>query len=587
MKMMKNKKRINKITACVFVLSIYPIYFFSQSIEKKYDLGFRSPNSCEWRWVYRCSSCSFSLDATVLREGKHPLKISYSPLKLRKDNMGFVMSRTIVLPEHQKGNNCRVSLDCMMQNASNFKFITSAIGKDETVIKSDTLLIKDTEWGIKTISIPLVRAKAIQVQLIYAGNNSLNQHIWLNKIAIDIDGKDITHKLCSSHSSNDSLRIIERFDKSRIYPLSETDNSALLDGIQDFNDKKIIGLGSSVQGSHEVNEAMVEFAKHLISKQNAKLILLEIPFDMSAVYDIYAQGIVSTDVEKNIEEGLRSIFVDYRMYMDFLRWIRKYNETVPRKVHVLGIDADISPFSNTFLYEYFYTLLGKDKGAYYLDLIKKGRNQKLIELAKVDQPLKEILGEENYKLLMHFLYSYTPTSRSMDHYGASDIDREWIMVNQLLNIARYFQNGEEKCVILAHHSHLAKVESLSNSKLTIGDLLASKEKHNSRNKYLAISFQVGKGTICRQGCKEQDAISLDTLETPPYNSFENIGLSTGIDCFYYPTKYLSDDVLQISSISRSVNNDGCSYMFASPKRRFDAIVFIRDSTPLRNVDLNQ
>ena len=98
--------------------------------------------------------------------------------------------------------------------------------------------------------------------------------------------------------------------------------------------------------------------------------------------------------------------------------------------------------------------------------------------------------------------------------------------------------------------------------------------------YYSVSFQCGKGSVLQRSCSDFTQPAIRTLPPAPYNSFESMALTTGLDYFYYPTGSLSDRLLQLLSFP-AYSDLFYGYTFGSPKQNFDAIVFIRESSPLR------
>jgi hypothetical protein len=74
----------------------------------------------------------------------------------------------------------------------------------------------------------------------------------------------------------------------------------------------------------------------------------------------------------------------------------------------------------------------------------------------------------------------------------------------------------------------------------------------------------------------------DTLDYPEINSFERFCLSAESDYFYYPANVLPENICTLRLISRSTI-DRRQFQFLDLKNRFDAYVFIRNNSHLKDI----
>lgn len=581
-RIMKIRLGILALIACLFNSWITN----AQTLDERYDLKFQCTDACRSPWIDQAFHCRFARDTTVLQGGNHPLRIAFEPLSFKEVGMSFSLVQSIGLPVQAKGKEYRITLDYKAREITKMSYIASLLNSAGQKVQADTLVLENSsDWSEPTLTLPWVPdAKAVEIRLNYRAdreNRHPEQTVWLSGITLRLDEADLGNRVWNEHSAADSLRLVKSFEPRYVFPLSaEGDKKFPFHTIPDFEKKKVIGLGGFSLGSHEVIGSMFESARELITHHRATWVLIEWPFDVSVVYDLYVQGLAPSGFEKSIRESLSVTGWDVEMSLDFIDWVREYNRTAERKVHLVGIDAWALPLANSILYEYFETLLGKEKGAYYLDLIRKKRYDKLTAVVREDQELERFMGPDNYGLLSYFLSGYRNVSLELGGYLKEEVNRYREMFQGYSNLVRNLKE-EEKCILLAHHTHIARdMRRIWLPTFTIGAISDFQEKVEKKSDYYAISFQAGTGAIRRPDCSEPGRTCIKPLPPAPYNSFESVALSCGPDYFYYPTRYLGDDLLQYLSLP-TYSDPSNGYVFASPKHRFDAIVFIRESTPAR------
>src|SRR5690606_33162159 len=129
------------------------------------------------------------------------------------------------------------------------------------------------------------------------------------------------------------------------------------------------GLGESAHGSESLGKLQFSFVKDLVMYQQCTLVLLEIPFDTGLLFDLHIQGLTT---DKGIIEGYLKQFVDGgSTVFRLLTWLRDYNKTADRKVHVLGVDNS-SVMPCFALMDYYSEILGPERAAPYLYNIYAG-----------------------------------------------------------------------------------------------------------------------------------------------------------------------------------------------------------------------
>ena len=520
-------------------------------------------------------------DSTTLKSNKHVFKLfNYGTPKDKK--MTFSLGQTIILPVNNYQKEARVSLISKYQATGVLWLKVKSLDKDGEEIASDSIKINTKGWSKKNIFIPVLQAKALRINIQYNGNDNPGQAIWIDKVLIKIDGKDISQQSYYSKKKEDSIAVFNSLTNKYIIPLTSGNDSTMLNNIPGLNQKRIIGLGESTHGSSTIKTARYQFLKNLVLNADCKLVLLETPIDMVLTWDLYIQHKTPNGYQKELEADARCIFGDYVQLVDFLNWLRAYNEHAIRKVHVVGIDNPVGD-TNLTLFEYHLALMGKDIGKPYLKMIVEKKYNELIAYSKSDLTLKKYLNSQE----LEFYFSFIKNEIVLrDASGKIFLNRDSNMAKRLTDGMNIYLEPEEKAAIHAHSAHLAYAYSEIESNEGIkAPLLGLYLRQKYADKYFSISFQIGQGKYIQDECSILGNTILDSLKNPPPYSFEYASLQTGLDYFYIPTKSLGDAIISYLHISRTSRYSNL-YQFSPVKSRFDAFVFIRESKAIENIELS-
>ncbi|SDJ04270.1 Erythromycin esterase homolog [Pedobacter sp. ok626] len=547
----------------------------AQTMREKYDLNFQNVTLCRRAWLSSGNSI-FLVDTTNINENKPAFKLYYNS-RARDKNMQCNLSRMILLPKVDQPKECEISIISKDNVIHDLYFRLTLFDQNEKEISTKAIRINSKQWEKKSIVLPLAKAKAIRISINYLGDSANDQSIWLDRIAIKIDGNDITSQNYFSKKKEDSLEVVHSLKKRYIVPLAFDNDSTLLKKIGAIRQKKIIGLGESTHGSSSIQLANYQFIKNLILNQNCRLILMEMPMDNTLMMDLYVLGKIPESYQNQIISHLKPSICGYRNLITFLNWLRSYNEHSVTKVHLLGVDNPKYP--ELYLFEYHLTILGKQKGKFYLKKIADEKYEEILTHAQLDTVLKTKLGYKSYELYLLFLKEVIANQKSNVEPLAN---RDLNMSNKVQNLVKLFLKSDEIAAIYAHSGHitsLPEMDSYLNTDPSLGFYLRKIYK----DQYFSISFQIGEGTYSQDECSMNGKIVSDRLLYPPAYSFEYAGLATGLNYFYYPSKYLGDAILSYGKISRG-SRYADLYRFSSLKKRFDAYVFIKESKPIEEVE---
>lgn len=565
-----------------YILLIVFVFFASlsakaQTIAEKYDLNFRQIDRRDKLWLLSGYNCDFLMDSTTLYQNRRVFKLYYTPTVPNNKKMCFDLSKTILLPGGIQKKKCEVSIVSKDDIAYNLWFTVTGLDKEERETSSKSIRISSRLWKEKKNSLLPGYVAALRISIHYDGDSSANQNIWLGEIKIKVNGKEISNESYFSKNKKDSIEAIKGIVKGKMIPLAFGNDSTLLANITELHNKRIIGLGECSHGSNTVEVASYQFIKNLIVNYNCKLVLLEHPVDASLILDRYVQGKMPDSYQKQIEaEGKLSIG-GYKNFVDFLNWLKAYNRRSVNKVHLFGIDNPSDP--QLYLFEYHLALLGKEGGKFYLKKTIERKYDNIIAFAQRDTMFQNRLGKQNFEFYLSILKNETYVIRNLVEWQK---DRDINMSKRVNSLVNIFLRPGEKAAIYAHSGHLNSVEQFDDNSKKVTPL-GLYLKNNYGNQYFSISFQIGEGTYTQDEVPHGKTI-VDSLMKPPPYSFEYAALATGSSYFYYNSKYLNDAILSYCNIERASRNEN-KFRFSCLKRRFDAYVFIKESTPIKEVEL--
>ncbi|HBG40393.1 MAG TPA: hypothetical protein DDW85_03125, partial [Porphyromonadaceae bacterium] len=299
--------------------------------------------------------------------------------------------------------------------------------------------------------------------------------------------------------------------------------------------------------------------------------------DMCLKWDLYVNGIISEKIASDIEEELRCFFDDSASFLDFLKWLKCYNSTTRSKVHIFGFNTLAQP--QLFFFDYFRLLLGDINSLPYLRLLKKENYRGIIDHALTDARLQSIMEPEDFNYLL-FLLNESIEGRTI--FNGENENREFDMWKRADKIIQQYLKKDNKVVIYAHSSHINKKNDFFfdvQKKPSLGNYIHKKYG----NGYFSICFQVGRGKYTQDDSGVFSKTVIDTLQAPMITSFEFSALVADNSYFYYPAQKLSDDISSVRAIGRERKNTN-QFFFCSIKKRFNGVVFIRNSNQLNRIE---
>ncbi|MDR0560411.1 MAG: hypothetical protein LBG92_09575 [Prevotellaceae bacterium] len=347
--------------------------------------------------------------------------------------------------------------------------------------------------------------------------------------------------------------------------------------IHDFNSKKIVGIGESVEYSANIRHAVLSYLKHLILNNNCKVIVFENSANTCMIYGLYTQGILPENAIKEISKDMAS---DYPT-TEFLVWLRKHNSGQSEKVRMFGLGF-LSPTS-TFDYLLYLQDAGIITNITLLPEILKNwrKTTKLGEYVHSNAAtIKKYVGETDY----NYLKSIVDENDNIFRYnGLYEFETCLDSINKIIDLKRW--NMFEKIIsgyltpdgILAIVSRSVDLNR-KNSTYERHNILPDKKlgyfiSQKYGNRYFCLSIQIGIGTY---GYNKKNFV----LEYPENHSFEKFCMNSKAEYIYCKSETLPKTFNKLRLVRRKDKNEP-QFVYMDLNKRFDAFIFVRNSAPLQ------
>ncbi|MDH8700693.1 hypothetical protein M2138_000024 [Dysgonomonadaceae bacterium PH5-43] len=569
-------------TCCISLPSI-----FSQTVEQVYGLRIKSANDFIYNIPY-----PISIDSTqVTNKGVHPSRLKYQNVveiynngKKRvvfgDDECYLFLSKTIVLPnERNKQHSCSVSLNYKSEIDS-VRFIITALDKYENTLYSDSAFLNKTDqWTDLTFNFHKEKTQAINLILFRDGRYDEDQDLslYLDRISVRLGDQELNDRLVDSLVEKDKIQL----NPKAIVKLSSQDINSF-SAIKEWKNKKLIALGSSLENIDDILNAQVQSMKYLISSENCKLILLEVPVNLCTRWNLYLQGIWTEVDEGKLNEELKDNVAQPQIWFDFFKWVRKYNMTAKNPVRVAGTKLDVN--QHWWLKDYLLTLSDNEKDSIYIQkaLTNFYRKEIVEELKEyiLQSSIVKKLNKQDCQYLMYTLdvWSISPLmyiGYESDESRLTSFESHTKRIEQAIDI---YLSSNEKAILIAPLRRINKRYPLLNIAEKYGediksDQLGSYLHQRYGKKYFAVSFQLGERPQNHNWIPKSNQEY--NFHTFPF-AFERAALDTKLDYFYYPSNKIPDGIMGLNMYFRPSGINNIPFRYCYIPYHFDALVFISD-----------
>lgn len=569
---------MNRLLLQLLLLFLFSNLKAQNTFKNQFDLGLLKIDNCDRNWVSSYSSTDFQQKT---EKKDRFLSVLYS--KGINKTMSFTLSRIIVFPKIMEGKDLQVGFET--QGNTNFPLSVEVISYDdnETELETSSIQVKvNSKWKKNKVSIGKGKIAAIKIMITYMGDHDPNQVVSFRNISLKYGGKDFTESIIKYPI--DSTHVV--FDKSFVKPLKKSENQ-FENPISNIDDIKVIGLGEITHGSKDIKDARNLFIKNLISDYNCKLVLLEVPFDFALLMNLYVTDKLDQSGKDRLRKNMDLLFFGMGEFDELLEWIRKYNSSNSKQVKIFGIDnaAELDGIDYALM-DYHMHLFGKEPMLPYLTAFMKDGAQQAMHKIIADQVIYKALSKKDIEFYKYFIYNYQNQKIYPPNIKGKlaewNVDRDENMFKRVLFLDSLYRDEGEKLVVLAHSWHLKKnplITGLKSEKM-LGNYLDSFYK----NSYFSINFTFGTGTFLQDNCRSF-RLTTDTIHKPVIQSLESYAYQLGTDFFYFPTDKLNTPPNQMLGIPRYKLKSDYSD-FGNVKKRYDAIVFLRNVTALNRHGYN-
>lgn len=177
--------------------------------------------------------------------------------------------------------------------------------------------------------------------------------------------------------------------------------------------RKILALGETCWGTGTFPSIGLDIVKDRIMNNNCRLVLLDLPVEVSIYANRYVHGDKSFSPDFLIQYFGKSL-KDEWLFSGFLEWLRKYNMTASEDVSVLGVDFEDGGMTRKCNMFMLMDALGAGRAdTAYMKLCVDAYNNdpadslwtslKVFERLSADSTLKAGLTDMEHDLLMRYL----------------------------------------------------------------------------------------------------------------------------------------------------------------------------------------
>lgn len=519
-----------------------------------------------WKIDIYGSKMKMQSDTCIIQNGKHPIVISNINLFNQLFILRSYMHSSFFMPIRNSAQML-VKFTAKSQNIRQAFLVLSGLNKKEEILYSDTLFIHNgADWHTFTKNISIKNVAIMNCSLEVCGIDGMKeQKLWLDKIEMLIDGKNIKDIPLTIYPQDSLIQL------KNVQALSLSVPHAY-EKLPILKSKRILAFGESIHGSKTINKAVIQLIKYRIEHTHCKLVLIELPIEMTLFADRYIQG----DERFHLEAVRRYLFGKKNLLyseelIDLCKWIKEYNKKTNSKVHLLGYDVSLSESEsarNIFNYLSTINQTVKHSGIDYICQQLQENNLSLkraLYNLELNEDLIKVLGIKELGILKYCMESFCkiPSPQlilSMRNHLM------WDNADYLINA---YSSPSSTVSIYTHIAHANYISDIFVNRLQPS--MGALAKKVLKEDYCCIGICVGKGTFQVRGNITSDTLSVKTLSTPPQNSLESILEMQHLNYFYIPSTSFSYPIF-MRNIGNLYNN--ALFEILTPKYRMDGIIYI-------------
>ena len=564
-------------------------------------------NFNNWRSFGYELPVGFRIDSSDYRHPKHFFQIIMWEYR-GKFQMHLGLISKLLLPYQQEvPENAKITLTYKSENLKSIKLVTSLFDERENKIRSDTLFMPDINiWNTCYEGISLKGSRFLMLELMAEGidstylindkatsdsiayrtahiDSTCNQNLWIDNIHIELDGIDICR-----YTEREILEPC-RINPEKIIPI-EDENS--FSNIPEMKEKKIIALGETIHGSEAFNELFYQIVKYQVQHNQCKLIMLELDMSLTLPLNSYIQGNENFNVDSVLYD-IRYATFSYQQLKNVLLFLKTYNQSAEKKVHLIGIDTridDVIVFPGLYISEYLYMLNKNhnhkqiDTVCYELRVYNKINGKDIYaskgeEIKKIEKDFlsKKMMTDTELKI---FSYCYQNHIRVFEDMAYKDLTtqpklKKQLQINReiwMFDNAKFFidlicgQDEDSKVLIYGHSGHLGLKED-GTIPYTFGQYM----RDFYRDKYYCTGLITNEGSF---RTVLDRVFTVMQLKQDPKSIESELSNFAG-NCLYVPVQSVSVPHTRIRNIGLNYENN--QFKTVTPAIYFDAIIYKKET----------
>lgn len=491
-------------------------------------------------------------------------------LETRRNMKGSISCLLPLFQARSTQPEITINIHYKTENVDELYLKLVAFGECERVLSINTLhLPPSAEWTISIQSVPMKNAMFLELfiemtrdTLVLDGTNK-NARIGIKELDVFVDGRRIDQFATARRGTRLLLR------EQDIIPFDSNNLSHL-----PFMNKKILAIGETVHGTETFNKLAVDIIKERILYHNCRLILLELPLEISFYINRYIASASNFKIETISSYFDNTLFCS-SIFVSLIEWVREFNLSSKEKIYFFGVDTwgftHIDRYVN--LFNFFYAInqtVNSKKIEKICNLLLRfgGAIDELILLFDTNQYFENILTKEEFSLLRHTLQQLY----MIRHYPAKCREKN-MYKNARLLIENLLKEGQT-VTIFAHFGH-------TNYQASQGRMTYMKCKqsfgHHMRSRYgkdySCIALIAEEGSFLTSN-PNHTGFKIEKLHSSPIGSLEYLIGRLSFDIGYVPIeRFTCSDALQVRFIGNAPLERQFRFMF--PKVRMDGVIFVR------------
>ena len=269
-----------------------------------------------------------------------------------------------------------------------------------------------------------------------------------------------------AQSKNDLNSEEKEYISKFIYPINtfnpeESDNNDLLILNKLIGNSTIVGLGESTHGSSEVYQMKYRISKYLIAHKNFNVFSLEANMPESFLMNQYIQE--GKGNPKDILKGMYFWLWQTEETLNFVEWLKKYNENHDSKVFFDGFDMQYAKGAIDQIRKIYQENHWSEQEINDLETALKDNNRGFRTYSKKGQ---NTISEYLFLIKQKSISIKNPEEKSRflqnidiirQYIELSFIKRDQFMAENVKWMKENYQNS--KVIVSAHNYHIAKLKS--------------------------------------------------------------------------------------------------------------------------------